>query len=392
MNTVRQGVYVGVLLAALASVVALLLTVLASRPEPYVLSGTGVASRPVLGQGSQPACVIDETVPCTRPGQAKGFDMGSAVGLMKRTNPVLELEVAEAEPAAETAESPEDGNAQAVEDAADEAADEQKDESADRSDDKPADADRSEDKSDPVERPTTTTTARRTTTTKPTAPTETRPTVAPDSDAEDDEDDRPAADRDEDDGAGREESDDDSKDDDKASEAASVRALQRTEGPSTSRQSDTSQTTTTVKQGGGEKSDGDDNPDSDDDGHEVSDFEQKVIELTNSHRRAAGCEPLTVDTALSRAARTHSVDMAEQEFFAHKSPDGSTPGDRAVKNGYVTPHVAENIAWGYRSPQAVVDGWMDSDGHRGNILNCRYVHVGVGFHDFYWTQNFGIPK
>ncbi len=84
--------------------------------------------------------------------------------------------------------------------------------------------------------------------------------------------------------------------------------------------------------------------------------------------------------------------MADNEFFDDTGQDGSTPGDRAMRNGYSSRFVAENIAWGYRTPAAVVEGWMGSRGHRGNILDCRYTHIGVGFHDYYWTQAFGVPK
>ena len=84
--------------------------------------------------------------------------------------------------------------------------------------------------------------------------------------------------------------------------------------------------------------------------------------------------------------------MADNRYFSHTSLDGSTLGNRVDRQGYSWRTVAENIAVGYPTPEAVLDGWMNSPGHRANILNCALVEIGVGYDRVYWTQNFGIPR
>lgn len=122
-------------------------------------------------------------------------------------------------------------------------------------------------------------------------------------------------------------------------------------------------------------------------------WEDRVLELTNDERRAAGCGDLVMDERLRAAARGHSHDMAINDYFNHYSLDGRSPTDRARAEGYPG-SVGENIAMGYRSPEDVMRGWMDSDGHRANILRCSYTLIGVGLAynaqgRAYWTQNFG---
>ena len=119
--------------------------------------------------------------------------------------------------------------------------------------------------------------------------------------------------------------------------------------------------------------------------------EAQVIQLTNDARAAAGCPPLTNNDRLHNAALAHSTDMAVNDYFSHTSLDGSSMVDRIEREGYSWRRLAENIAAGYRTPQAVVNGWMNSPGHRANIENCDLTEIGVGFYDFYWTQNFGTP-
>ncbi len=121
-------------------------------------------------------------------------------------------------------------------------------------------------------------------------------------------------------------------------------------------------------------------------------FEQHVIDLTNQARTTAGCGPLAHNDLLHDAALAHSVDMSDNDYFDHFGLDGSNPGDRIARAGYDHRGWAENIAWGYRSAEAVVDGWMNSPGHRSNILNCSFREIGVGYADRYWTQKFGIPR
>lgn len=121
--------------------------------------------------------------------------------------------------------------------------------------------------------------------------------------------------------------------------------------------------------------------------------EDEVTRLTNAKRVAAGCAPVRTDERLRSAARGHSEDMAARQYFAHSSPDGQTPWDRAVAAGYDAPS-AENIAQGFPDPQTVVEAWMDSPGHRANILSCESRATGVGVEVDgagapYWTQMFG---
>ncbi|MEU4427107.1 CAP domain-containing protein, partial [Actinoplanes sp. NPDC024001] len=125
----------------------------------------------------------------------------------------------------------------------------------------------------------------------------------------------------------------------------------------------------------------------------VTDYEAQVVALTNAQRTANGCAPLRVDDRLTAAARAHSADMATQGFFSHTGSNGSTFVVRVTQAGYPSPS-AENIAYGYRTSQDVMTGWMNSSGHRANILNCSSVAVGVGLvfkadGTTYWTQNFG---
>ncbi len=122
-------------------------------------------------------------------------------------------------------------------------------------------------------------------------------------------------------------------------------------------------------------------------------LEQKVIELTNAERDKAGCGSVHLDTRLRTASRNHSVDMAQHENMSHDGSDGSTPWDRAEAAGYDAA-MSENIAMGYGTPDAVMAAWMNSDGHRQNILNCDAKAVGVGLArtsdgTAYWTQMFG---
>ncbi|MEU8813653.1 CAP domain-containing protein [Actinoplanes sp. NPDC048796] len=124
-------------------------------------------------------------------------------------------------------------------------------------------------------------------------------------------------------------------------------------------------------------------------------YEAEVVKLTNAQRTAHGCQALRTDARLTTAARAHSTDMVKQGFFSHTGSDGSNFVTREVRAGYPrNGAAAENIAWGYRSPQQVVTGWMNSSGHRKNILNCANTAVGVGLAYTaggapYWTQDFG---
>ncbi|POX39854.1 SCP-like extracellular, partial [Streptomyces sp. Ru73] len=119
----------------------------------------------------------------------------------------------------------------------------------------------------------------------------------------------------------------------------------------------------------------------------------RVIGLVNEERAKAGCAPVTADSGLTGLAQDFSEDMARRDFFAHTDPDGATPWDRAKTAG-ITGLGGENIARGQATPEAVMDAWMKSPGHRANILNCEYRTLGVGLHQSpggpWWTQDFGF--
>ncbi|WP_231950359.1 CAP domain-containing protein [Allokutzneria albata] len=115
-----------------------------------------------------------------------------------------------------------------------------------------------------------------------------------------------------------------------------------------------------------------------------------MAELVNHARAEAGCPALRIDERLANAAQRHSADMAERNYFSHTSPDGASFVDRARAAGYPRPG-GENIAKGQRSAEQVMESWMQSSGHRANILNCRFTALGMGLdtRGWVWTQVFG---
>ncbi|MEV8442721.1 CAP domain-containing protein [Actinosynnema sp. NPDC051121] len=117
---------------------------------------------------------------------------------------------------------------------------------------------------------------------------------------------------------------------------------------------------------------------------------QQVVALVNEARDLAGCKPLTVDERVVKAAQEHSTDMAQRDYFSHTTPEGVDFAQRMRAAGYPNPG-GENIAMGQRSAEQVMKAWMNSDGHRRNILNCGFTTIGVGLdtRGWYWTQNFG---
>ncbi|MFB7369805.1 sigma-70 family RNA polymerase sigma factor [Streptomyces sp. NPDC056222] len=118
----------------------------------------------------------------------------------------------------------------------------------------------------------------------------------------------------------------------------------------------------------------------------------EVVAIVNSERAKAGCGPLTENSLLNQAAQGHSVDMAARDFFDHTNPDGDGPGERVTATGYRWSTYGENIAMGQRTPAQVMESWMNSPGHRANILNCSFKEIGIGIHNDggpYWTQVFG---
>ncbi len=127
----------------------------------------------------------------------------------------------------------------------------------------------------------------------------------------------------------------------------------------------------------------------------------EVLLLTNTERLKEGLDPLVGCSTLHKAAQTHSDAMHEQDFFEHVNPyTGDGVGERSNQAGYRWEFIGENIAMGYASPKDVVRGWMNSPGHRKNILS-DFKHLGIGItlggYDrdgkgswFWWVQNFGV--
>ena len=114
------------------------------------------------------------------------------------------------------------------------------------------------------------------------------------------------------------------------------------------------------------------------------------LTLTNAERQKAGLKPLQTDAKLMNSARQKSADMASKGYFSHTSPTYGSPFDQMKANGVTYKSAAENIAMGQRSAEEVVKGWMESPGHRQNILTPGYTHIGIGYdkNGNYWTQQF----
>ena len=119
-------------------------------------------------------------------------------------------------------------------------------------------------------------------------------------------------------------------------------------------------------------------------------IEQDVIKLVNVERANAGLSPLSYDWELGRVAQYKSQDMHDQKYFSHTSPVYGTPFTMMKNFGISYKSAGENIAQGQTTAKAVVSAWMNSEGHRANILNKNYTHIGVGYvkDGNYWTQMF----
>ena len=127
-------------------------------------------------------------------------------------------------------------------------------------------------------------------------------------------------------------------------------------------------------------------------------FAAQVVELVNRERASAACPALAVHDTLMRVAQAHAQDMADNDFFDHTGSDGRSTFQRLLDAGYSYRLAAENIAAGVATPAEAVAFWMDSPGHRANILNCALRETGVGFvadpgdslnYGTYWVQTFG---
>jgi len=133
---------------------------------------------------------------------------------------------------------------------------------------------------------------------------------------------------------------------------------------------------------------------------------ERVLQLVNAERAAHGCGPLRIDDKLTKAAERESRHMATQHFFSHTEPDGTTPGMRVKDTGYVYQMVGENIVADTDDADDAVEAWMNSPGHRDNILTCAFKETGIavyeqdddvevngvpGIYRAYWTQVFALP-
>ncbi|MYV72429.1 CAP domain-containing protein [Streptomyces sp. SID1046] len=120
----------------------------------------------------------------------------------------------------------------------------------------------------------------------------------------------------------------------------------------------------------------------------------QVLALVNQERAAAGCSAVSLNAKLTKAAQDHSADMASHSNMSHTGSDGSDPGARITRAGYTWSTYGENVAYGYSTPEKVMEGWMNSQGHRENILNCSFKEIGIGLAQpgNYWTQDFGTAR
>ncbi|MER7625768.1 CAP domain-containing protein [Streptomyces sp. NPDC126503] len=125
-------------------------------------------------------------------------------------------------------------------------------------------------------------------------------------------------------------------------------------------------------------------------------YAQHVIALVNAERQKAGCGPLRAEKRLRLAAQRHADDMAARDYYAHDTPEGRDAGDRITAVGYPWSAWAENIHRGPKTPARAMEDWMESPGHRENILNCSFDEIGVGVslasNGPWWVQNFGSRR
>jgi uncharacterized protein YkwD len=128
-------------------------------------------------------------------------------------------------------------------------------------------------------------------------------------------------------------------------------------------------------------------------------FDAQLLQLTNAQRRQAGLPALRLSSQLGQAAQAHAQDMARNNIFSHTGSNGSSMVDRVKATGYSYSAIAENIAAGDPNPEATIRQWMNSPGHRRNILNRNYTEIGFGYvaapntrYRHYWVQVFGTPR
>jgi hypothetical protein len=125
----------------------------------------------------------------------------------------------------------------------------------------------------------------------------------------------------------------------------------------------------------------------------------EIVNLTNAERRQEGLSPLDFSDLLTQAAQAHATDMAQNNYFSHTNLEGLQVSDRVTAVGYSYSRVGENIAYGFASPADTMNQWMNSAGHRQNILRSEYTEIGVGYaysntskRKHIWVQVFGTPR
>ena len=123
---------------------------------------------------------------------------------------------------------------------------------------------------------------------------------------------------------------------------------------------------------------------------QIKEYEQEVIRLVNVERTKQGLKELKYDWELARVARYKSEDMRDNNYFSHNSPVYGSPFGMMKNFGINYKAAGENIAKGQTTPEQVVKAWMNSSGHRANILSTKFTHIGVGYakNGHIWTQQF----
>ena len=124
-----------------------------------------------------------------------------------------------------------------------------------------------------------------------------------------------------------------------------------------------------------------------------SSYEEQVVQLVNQERAKVGLKPLKSNWEVARVARYKSQDMIDKNYFSHTSPTYGSPFDMMKNFGITYSTAGENIAAGQATPKEVVNAWMNSEGHRKNILSSQFTEIGVGYakggsYGHYWTQMF----
>ncbi|MGF9699224.1 MULTISPECIES: CAP domain-containing protein [Paenibacillus] len=119
-----------------------------------------------------------------------------------------------------------------------------------------------------------------------------------------------------------------------------------------------------------------------------SDFAAQVVKLVNAERSKAGLSALASDSLLDKVALAKAKDMSNNNYFDHQSPTYGSPFDMMKQFGVTYSYAGENIAKGQKTPQEVVTAWMNSEGHRANILSKNFTKIGVGYFNGYWAQEF----